>query len=145
MLLVDAGKLDAASQRRAKLLEDHKAVKTQLQALDTPNTAGPTAPAAAAKDGPLADDVPFHKLHPRKSVVKAGAGSADEASDRSDRDNSGGEDDPVAAEARKAKKAERQKQQRELHKRRKDICAQLDQTKVAVCLYPHDVASLASA
>ena len=136
-----AGKLDAASQRRAKLLQDHKAVKTQLQTLDKAATAGP---AAAAQVGAPADSVPPEDSPPRGAPAKACTVAAAEASDRaaaSDRD-SGGEDDPATVEARKAEQTERQKQQRALHQRRRDICAELDRTKAAVRPFPGFPASL---
>ena len=109
LLFGAAGKLDAASERRAQLLQDHKAVKTQLQALDTTAAAG------------------------RAGAIKSDAAVAAEASDSaaSDRD-SGSDDNPVVMEARKAERAQRQKQQRALHQQRKDICAELDRTRAAV-------------
>jgi hypothetical protein len=126
-----AGKLDAASQRRAQLLLDHKAVKTSLQALDETATA---SRAKAVKASAPANGVALAQSRPRGVPAEAAAAAAAKASDSAaapDGD-SGSEDDPASVEARRAEQAEQQKQQRALHQRRKDICAELDRTKAAV-------------
>ncbi len=116
-----AGTLDKASQRRSKLLEEHKVVKTQLQTLDK------AATAAAAKAPSVGDISPPDSPRHEASDEDKGASAANSGAE-------GGSDDdrPADAEGRKAAAAERQRQQRTLHQRRKAICMELDRTKEAV-------------
>ena len=120
------GSLDKASQRRSKLLDEHKAVKTQLQALDKAASSA-AATGAAAKVANAGDatppDSPRHEASDEDKGPSAPGSGIDSGSD---------EERPVNAEGRKAAAAERQRQQRTLHQRRKAICMELDRTKEAV-------------
>ena len=121
--------LDAASQRRSKLLEEHKAVKAQLQALDkAAGTAAAKPPAAAAASDP--DDESSAEASGGDRATSP-AGGADPAAGS---DGDSGDDGKRAANVkeREAAAAERRVRQRTLHQRRKAICAELDRTKEAV-------------
>ena len=127
-----AGTLDSASQRRSKLLEEHKAVKTQLQALDKATSAAAVRTAAATATAADSADVSLagSPRHGASGKAAAAPHAGVDPADGSDPNSSA--DEKADAGDRKAAAAERQRQQRALHQRKKAICLELDQTRQAV-------------